>query len=519
VKYPRSSGVLLHPTSFPGPYGIGDLGDEAFKFVDFLAASNQTLWQILPLGPTGYGDSPYQSFSAFAGNILLISPQRLLEAKLISKESLSNLPTPPEGRADFQTALQIKVQLLQEAFRTFREAKDPELHINFESFSKQEASWLDDYALFQAIRATQGNRAWNEWDRPLALRNKEALDAARVSLRDEIEAQKFYQYLFFHQWTNLKAYCNERNIKIVGDIPIFVAYDSADVWTNPQEFKLNEEGVPLVVAGVPPDYFSETGQLWGNPIYNWERMQENNFEWWIRRFQAILKTVDIVRIDHFRGFAACWEIPFGDRTAVNGRWVNTPGKELFARLDEVFGDLPIIAEDLGVITPEVEELRDSYEFPGMRVLQFGFTGGSQNVHMLYNYVANSVAYTGTHDNNTTVGWFNENKRAGRPTPDLDIERAFCLKYLHTDGEKIHWDLIRAVFASVSNMAIVPLQDLLGLDTDARMNFPSTTSGNWAWRYLPDALTKEVSETLKDMTTTYGRVVETEKRDDSIKESK
>lgn len=508
MSFPRSSGILLHPTSLPGRFGVGDLGPEAYRFADFLAAAGQSLWQVLPLGPTGYGDSPYACFSAFAGNTLLISPERLADDQLVERDELSSVSDfPDDEHVDFNRAHDFKERLLFKAFVRFKRTTDTGLRSAFLTFCERyDASWLDDYALFRALKDKHGGVAWNEWDAPLVRRDAAALRRAREELHDEIEAQKFYQFLFFKQWFALKDYCNERGLKLIGDIPIFVAHDSSDVWTNPAEFKLDERGVPLVVAGVPPDYFSATGQLWGNPLYNWDHMRADGFRWWIARVAATLQTVDIVRIDHFRGFAACWEIPGGDKTAERGRWVEAPGRELFTAIRQALGELPIIAEDLGVITPDVEALRDDFHFPGMRILQFAFGGDTKNQDLPHNYHRNVVVYTGTHDNDTTVGWYESEAGAGstRDAAQVAKEREFCLKYLHTDGREIHWDFIRTIFASVAGTAIVPLQDVLGLGTRARMNLPNSTSGNWAWRYQKGALTSALSERLKELAELYGR---------------
>ena len=496
----------MHPTSLPGKHGIGDLGDEAYRFADFLAESGQSLWQILPLGPTGYGDSPYQSYSAFAGSTLLISLQRLVDEGLLSADDLAHAPHFPEERVDYDRVAEFKRPLLRKAYENFKRTTGAGQRQHFEAFRQWAASWLDDYALFRALKDAHGGVAWTEWEPGLIKRDPAALAHAREALREPIEAQKFYQYLFFKQWDALKDYCNRRGIKIVGDIPIFVAQDSADVWTHPEEFKLDEKGRPVVVAGVPPDYFSATGQLWGNPLYNWERMIAEGFRWWIERVRASLQVVDILRIDHFRGFAACWEIPGGDKTAERGRWVKAPGRELFRAIRQALGELPIIAEDLGVITPDVVALRDEFGFPGMRILQFAFSSDTDNIDLPHNYVRNVVVYTGTHDNDTTVGWFNSAAGTGstRDAAQIAREREFCMSYLNTDGREIHWDFIRAVLASVANMAIIPLQDVLGLGTEARMNLPATTSGNWVWRYRSGVLTDEMSKRLKKLTALYGR---------------
>jgi 4-alpha-glucanotransferase len=506
MNFPRSSGILLHPTSLPGPFGIGDLGPEAYAFADFLINSGQSLWQVLPLGPTGYGDSPYACYSAFAGNTLLISPEQLLEDKLVVQEDLTVEATGSEERVDFEAVHKSKDSILRKAFARFTENADSSLRTAFEEFRRRNLSWLDDYALFRALKDAHAGEAWNEWDAPFVRREPAALASAAEKLSDQIEAQKFYQFLFFRQWFALKSYCNERGIKFVGDIPIFVAQDSADVWTNPDQFKLDKNGTPIVVAGVPPDYFSSTGQLWGNPLYNWERMLDDGFKWWIKRVDSTLKVVDIVRVDHFRGFAACWEIPGGDKTAERGRWVEAPGKELFTSIRAALGELPIIAEDLGVITPDVVALRDGFGFPGMRILQFAFGGDTTNIDLPHNYVRNVVAYTGTHDNDTTTGWFSSVPGEGstRTAAQIEQERNFCLRYLNATGKGIHWDFIRGVWASVANTAVVPLQDLLGLGTEARMNLPNTTEGNWSWRFKTDALTADIAARLREMTELYGR---------------
>lgn len=507
MSFSRASGILLHPTSLPGKFGVGDLGNEAYAFIDFLKASGQSLWQILPLGPTGYGNSPYSSFSAFAGNTLLISPQRLVEAGLLPTEEIKEMAeTYPEGRVDFEGARELKDRLLAKAFAAYKATTDTGLRSEFETFCQRSHWWLDDYALFRALKDTHNGSPWTDWEPQLSGRDAAALEHARSLLLPEIEAQKLHQFLFFKQWYALKAYANRQCINIVGDIPIFVAHDSADVWTHPEQFKLDERGRPVVVAGVPPDYFSKTGQLWGNPLYNWERMRSEGFGWWIARTSAALSVVDVLRIDHFRGFAACWEIPGGDKTAERGRWVEAPGRELFKAIRQALGQLPIIAEDLGVITPDVEALRDEFGFPGMRILQFAFGGDPRNKDLPHNYHSNVVVYTGTHDNDTTVGWFESEAGEGstRDAEQIKSEREFCLKYLDSDGLEIHWDFVRSVLSSVADAAIVPLQDVLGLGASARMNLPNSTTGNWAWRYRAGELTEKMSARLKELTELYGR---------------
>jgi 4-alpha-glucanotransferase len=505
VRFERSSGILLHPTSLPGPYGIGDLGEAAYRFVDFLSAAGQRLWQVLPLGPTGYGDSPYQCFSAFAGNTLLVSPQRLVDDGLLSHADIDPIPSFNNDRVEFGKVIDWKNGLLQRAFDDFKRNPGP-LAADYDQFSHEAAPWLNDYSFFRALKNAQDGKPWNEWDRRVARREPDAMRMASEHLRDEIAAQKFYQFLFFRQWRALKAYCHSKQVKIVGDIPIFVAFDSSDVWTHPDQFKLDEQGRPIVVAGVPPDYFSATGQLWGNPIYNWDRMRADGFRWWIDRVRASLDIYDILRIDHFRGFAAAWEIPGGDKTAERGEWVPVPGRDLFEAIRGALGKLPIIAEDLGVITPDVVALREDFGFPGMRILQFGFGGDARNLDLPHNYVQNCVAYTGTHDNDTVVGWFTSKAGKGSTRDEVQVERErrYCREYLNTDGHEINWDFIRALLASVADTAIMPLQDILGLGTEARMNLPATTSGNWEWRFKEAALTDKVSKRLHNVSELYGR---------------
>jgi len=506
ASFPRASGVLMHPTSLAGEFGIGDLGDQAYRFVDFLISAKQTYWQILPLGPTGYGDSPYQCFSAFAGNTLLISPEKLVEDDLISAEDLADKPDFPAHKVDFGPVNNWKTQLLQKAHQGFHHVTSVDLRGKFETFCQENESWLDDYALYRSIKTAQGKKAWFTWPDALKLRDPKALREAGEQLFDEMQAEKFYQFLFFRQWLAVKSYSNRNGVSIIGDIPIFVALDSADVWCNQDKFKLNADGSAKSVAGVPPDYFSRTGQLWGNPIYDWDAMRRDGFRWWIARMRSTLQAVDVVRVDHFRGFAASWEVPAKDKTAENGRWVDVPGKELFNTLKRSLGELPVIAEDLGVITPDVEELRDGFGFPGMRILQFAFGDDAKNHDLPHNYIKNCVAYTGTHDNDTTVGWWFSQPGAGstRDQKDISREHDYCLEYLDSDGSEIHWDFIRAVWASTADIAITPLQDLLGLGTEGRMNLPASSSGNWHWRMDEDAITNDITTRLKQLTEIYGR---------------
>jgi len=495
MTFARASGILLHPTSLPSRYGIGDLGPEAYRFVDFLHETGQSIWQILPLGPTGYGDSPYQCFSAFANNPLLISPEVLVEQGHLSPTDLEDVPPFPDERVDFGRVITYKARLLKLAFETWRAKDSGQESSEFAAFCEDKRQWLDDYALFMALKDQHEGAVWNTWQQDIATRQPEALARWARVLADEIERHKYLQYQFLNQWVALKAYAGDRGIRIVGDIPIFVAHDSADVWVHPEVFYLDAAGNRTVVAGVPPDYFSETGQLWGNPLYRWDRISEMGFSWWIERFRAILDLVDIVRLDHFLGFEAYWEVPASEETAVHGRWVKGPGAELFHAIENVLGELPIIAEDLGLITPKVEDLRDHFGFPGMRILQYAFGSDTENPFLPHNYVRNCVAYTGTHDNDTIIGWF------GSCT---EQERNAVLSYFGTDGHDIHWDFIRWLFASVADTAVVPMQEVLGLGPEARMNHPSTLGGNWSWRFLRGMLTQEIRDRLRSMTEIYGR---------------
>lgn len=500
MKFPRASGLLLHPTSLASEYGIGDLGPEARGFVDLLKKTGQTYWQILPLGPTGYGESPYQCFSAFAGNTLLLSPDDMIADGLLTKEDISDKPTFPAERVDFEAVQKYKAKLLSLAYARFKKENYIELANEFESFENENAWWLNDYAAFRSIKQSQGKRAWYDWPEPLKLREPGAMGAIGSQLGDMIDAEKFFQFLFFRQWKQLKEYANNKGVKVIGDLPIFVALDSADVWCNRQKFKLNADGTPKVVAGVPPDYFSSTGQLWGNPIYDWDKMGAEGFQWWVARMAFTLRMFDIVRLDHFRGFYSTWEVPSKDETAEHGKWVSVPGKELFSAMIHDLGELPVIAEDLGDITPEVLQLRDHFGFPGMKILQFAFGGDARNQDLPHNYVGNSVVYTGTHDNDTTIGWWLS--RAGKK---FSQEREFCLRYLNSRGNEMNWDMMRTGWASVSNTAIAPVQDILGLGTEARMNLPATTSGNWLWRMKPGAVTPKIAERLKELSETYDRI--------------
>jgi 4-alpha-glucanotransferase len=493
MKFERASGILLHPTSLPNPYGIGDLGPAAYRWLDWLAGSGCKLWQVLPLGPTGYGDSPYQCFSAFAGNPYLISPDLLLEQGLLTRDDLSDTPAWDDWRVDFGLLYQWKPALLEKAFSRFSSDPSP-VRAEFDSFRAENAAWLDDYALYMAIKESHGGGSWDDWPVALRLRETTALAEARTSLAVPISRFSFYQFLFFREWYALKAYANDHGIKIIGDLPLFVAYDSSDAWAHPDLFYLDETGKPTVVAGVPPDYFSPTGQLWGNPLYRWDVHKANGYRWWLERIRATLKLVDIIRIDHFRGFAGYWEIPAGNPTAEAGRWAPGPGADFFNVVQNSLGSLPILAEDLGMITPDVVALREQFGLPGMKVLQFAFTS-PDNPFLPHCYAQDCVVYTGTHDNDTTRGWYES-------APEK--EKDFTCRYLHTDGSIIAMDLIRAAWDSVAVFALAPLQDFLGFGSEARMNFPSRLGGNWAWRLAEDSLSSELQERIKELNWLYQR---------------
>lgn len=507
MNFPRSSGVLLHPTSLPGPHGVGDIGPEAYRFVDFLRSAGQKLWQVLPLNPTGYGDSPFQCLSAIAGNPLLISLDRLADQGLLNRSALASVPAFPVETADYGAVTKFKMPLLQKVAANFFASASAADRRGFEEFSRVHKSWLDDFALFMAVKEAQGQVSWTRWPLDIAARQADAMGRESDRLAASISAQKFFQYEFFQQWQALRAYGRERDIRIVGDVPIYVAHDSADVWSNRQFFLLDERGSPLKIAGVPPDYFSATGQCWGNPIYNWPLLKQNRFQWWVQRLRSALRLYDFVRIDHFRGFEAYWEVPAHTTTAFNGRWVKGPGGELFSELRRELGDLPIIAENLGVITPEVEALRHEFALPGMAILQFAFGNDPQApTFKPHNYVRDLVAYTGTHDNDTVVGWWNSSGGADstRTPEDVVKEHAYARAYLGFKDDPVHWVMIRSIMSSVANTAIVPMQDILGLGSEARMNLPGMASGYWKWRMRPGAASQEIAARLKDLATLYDR---------------
>ena len=508
MKFPRSSGILLHFTSLPGRFGIGDFGPCAFEFADFLADSGQKLWQVLPINPTGYGDSPYQCFSAFAGNPLLISLERLADQGLLQGADLANVPAFPDSSVDYGSVITYKMPILRLAAQVFFADASRSDRAAFERFCERSSSWLDDYALFMAVKDAHHGIIFTSWDPDIRRRDPNALRDWSGKLAPEIQAYKYWQFEFFRQWDQIKTYCQERAIRFMGDIPIYVAHDSADVWAHPDLFYLDEHGSPTVVSGVPPDYFSATGQLWGNPIYRWDVLAANGYKWWIERFRASLALFDMVRLDHFRGFESYWEVPGRETTAINGRWVKGPGENFLSALQNAFGGLPIVAENLGVITPPVEKLRHQFGLPGMSLLQFAFGTDPQGPSFRpHNYSRDLVAYTGGHDNDTTVGWWNSSAGADstRTSEDVRKEHDFARAYLnfHDDAE-INWVMIRAVLASVADIAIVPLQDVLGLGTEARMNLPGRVSGNWKWRYRPGALNKDLSARLRSLAMLYDR---------------
>jgi 4-alpha-glucanotransferase len=493
----RSSGIILHPTSLPGPDGIGDLGLEAYRWIDFLSNSGCSLWQVLPLGPTGYGDSPYQCFSAFAGNPYLISPTLLLEDGLLTLEYLTSRPKFDSESVNFSEMMTWKNSLFEIAFERFQKSRRKNQIAEYQQFLIDQSFWLDDFALFMAIKKTQDDVSWKDWPAGLRKREPGALEKFLENNKSAINYQIFLQFLFFRQWRSVKDYANGRGISIIGDIPIFVAYDSADAWSHPEMFYLNSKGLPIVVAGVPPDYFSPTGQLWGNPLYRWNYHKKTGYSWWIKRIKSTLEQFDLIRLDHFRGFAGYWEIPAGNSTAEIGRWVKGPGVSFFKTVKHSLGSLPIIAEDLGVITPDVVSLRTMFELPGMRVFQFGFASDPSDAFLPHNYPVRCVAYTGTHDNDTTLGWY-----ISAP----EIERDLCRRYLASSGADISWDMIRAVWSSVAVIALAPMQDLLSLGTEARMNFPGKLGGNWTWRMDADALNDTLNSRLKEINYLYSRDV-------------
>ncbi|MCB2156327.1 4-alpha-glucanotransferase [bacterium] len=490
----RQAGVLLHPTSLPSPYGIGDLGPEAIRFLDWVKAAGLSLWQVLPLGPTGFADSPYQCFSAFAGNPFMISPDLLRREGLLKPADLKR-PKFSEANVKYGPVIEWKNTLLRKAYERFKAGKFPKLQKRLDAFVSKPstAAWLDDYALFAALKSAHGGQVWNTWAAPLRRHDAKALKQAAKDHADEVGMHKFIQFLFFDQWADVRKAAHERGIQIVGDMPIYVAYDSSDTWASQDLFQLKKSGDPKRVAGVPPDYFSETGQLWGNPLYDWDKMHRRGYKWWVARMQAMLELVDIVRLDHFRGFEGYWSVKFGEETAINGRWVKGPGAPLFKALRKALGELPIIAENLGVITEEVEDLRKQFDLPGMKIMQFGWTvAGTKPLvpdpgcdFQPHKVEPTSVVYTGSHDNATAAQWWRE--FASKE------EQKLFKAYTGTDGKEAHKELIRQTFASVGAIALVPMQDFLGLGKEARMNFPGREAGNWTWRLKKGAASKALAK--------------------------
>ncbi len=493
----RYSGILLHPTSLPSPYGIGDMGQGAYEFIDFLEKAGQSLWQVLPLGPTGYGDSPYQSYSVFAGQTLLISPEKLEEQGLLTKEDLKEHPEFSSKQVDYGAVLSWKTEIFLKAFHNFLEGEKLDLVYECQAFLKDHSFWLDDYAFYMAVREEFDHKSWLEWDSSLQNPTSKIRREWEEKLEEKIAYQKFLQFEFYKQWGELKAYANEKGISIVGDMPIFVSIDSSDVWANKSLFCLDSKGYPTEVAGVPPDYFSVTGQLWGNPLYDWQAHKKQGYQWWIARIKTQLTQVDYLRIDHFRGFEAYWAVPADEETAVNGTWKKGPGANLFQAVKKALGDkLPIFAEDLGLITPEVEALRDQFRFPGMKVLQFGFEAWTNDGFYPHNFTTdNCICYTGTHDNDTTLGWYEHANEEAR-----DRVR----RYLNCDGSNVSWDMIRLAMSSIAKYAIFPMQDVLRLGSDSRMNVPGVLGANWAWRFESQEIQEWHAAELKKMTQLFNR---------------
>jgi 4-alpha-glucanotransferase len=495
----RGSGILLHITSLPSRFGIGDMGPGAYACADVLHSSGQSDWQVLPVNPTQmiHGNSPYSSISAFAGNPLLISPDQMITDGLITEEELGHIPDFPPDRTDYGTVTEYKQKILEKAAGKFQ--SHSHRRSEYERFISGSGHWLDDFSRFMVLKQKFNGAVWSEWPPDYRDRDPQAIRNTDVEFREQIESIRIQQFIFYSQWTALRRYCNTHGISIIGDIPIYVNYDSPDVWTNPNRFKLNENKKPVAVSGVPPDYFSENGQLWGNPVYNWKAMKKDRFSWWIDRLGHNLFLFDIVRIDHFRGLVAYWEVPAGERTAKNGKWIPVPTENLLDSLKSTFPELPIIAEDLGIITPDVYEIMDRYDLPGMKVLLFAFGDDPwKNPYAPHNHVPNCVVYTGTHDNNTIRGWFDT-----EATPE-DKKRLFQYLGREVPINELNWEMIRILMMSSANTIITPMQDILGLDEEARMNTPSTLTGNWEWKLLPDHLNPSLAKSLREMTEIYGR---------------
>jgi 4-alpha-glucanotransferase len=494
----RGSGILLHLTSLPSLYGIGDMGPWAYRFADFLAKAKQSFWQILPLNrtDTAYDNSPYHSMSAFAFNPLLISPELMIQDGLLDKKDMDIPPDFPKEKVAYDEVTTYKRKLFDKAYARF---KKQGTSYEYERFCSENSGWLEDYALFMSLKGHFHGQTWNQW--PIEIRNREpeALQSLRKKLQDRIEMEKFVQYVFIQQWFGLKRYCNQKGIHIIGDMPIYVEYDSVDLWSNPEIFKLDDEKRPYVVAGVPPDYFSATGQLWGNPTYRWDVLKEGKYDWWVKRIKHNLRSIDFLRVDHFRGFVAYWEVPATEKTALNGKWIEAPAVDFFNQLTKRFSYLPFIAEDLGIITPDVREIMHLFQFPGMKVLLFAFSEDHpMHPYLPHTYERECVVYTGTHDNNTVRGWF-ENEAA----PE-DKKRLFAYLGREVSVQEIHWELIRLAMSSVANTVILPMQDILGLGQESRMNRPATKHGNWQWKLSPEQLDSSPSDRLLEMTEIYGR---------------
>ena len=509
MQFERAAGVLLHPTALTSRFGIGDLGENSFRYVEWLAEAGVRWWQILPLTPPGAGESPYASLSVFAGNPLLISPEQLIEDGLLDASELEPVPDFTPWAVDYPQVKVYKTRLLELAWKRFQTGVADGLNDHFQTFREAASVWLDDYALFMSIREAHEHRAWTSWPRQLAVRDDAAIQQWRANHGDRVGFFEFCQFLFFSQWQELHRHANACGVQILGDLPIFASLDSADVWARRDLFKVSPEGQPEVVAGVPPDYFSATGQLWGNPLYRWQRHAEDGYSWWIERLRTTLTLVDALRIDHFRGFAAAWEVPAGDDTALNGSWVPGPGLAFFEQARATLGEVPLVAEDLGEITPDVIELRDQLEMPGMAILQFAFSPEPRSTFLPYRLTNNMVLYTGTHDNNTSVGWYVEDASAD--------EAHFARRYMATDGEEIHWDMIRLALGSVANLAVVPHQDLAGLGSDCRMNTPGHEHGNWQFRIVSWMMDSSIQNRLNDLIEVFGRAPHSPDADDSSDE--
>ncbi len=499
----RSAGVLLHPTSLPSRYGIGDLGPEAFTYLEWLADAGAGWWQVLPLHPTGPGYSPYSAISTYAGSEWLISPEMLVADALVEMEELEQALAFPADRVAYEELIPWKRGILRTAFERFRRLQPPDLVRELADFRTAHALWLEDFALYLAIKRAHGGLPWYEWPRPLAHRHPDALEDWARDHAEEVELVEFGQFLFFRQWRAVREAASDLGIKILGDVPIFLARDSAEVWARPELFRLDDELRPTVVSGVPPDYFSPTGQLWGNPLYDWDRLASEGYRWWIDRLRHALDLADAVRLDHFRGFQAYWEVPAHHKVATRGRWVRGPGRALFDAMALAIGRLPFVAEDLGEITPDVLELRDELGLPGMAILQFAFSPEPRSIFLPYAHDQNLVVYTGTHDNNTAVGWYRDNASDG--------ERDLLRRYCGSDGSEVNWDLIRLAMASVADLAVVPHQDLAGLGSDCRMNTPARADGNWRFRILPWTLKEDIQRRLHELIWVYGRLPRQQRR--------